>query len=59
MSEEVKEPISVGAVPKKPSGAQRKKDTRKRVKRDGVWRLDIWQPHAKVLRGKVRDEQGS
>jgi hypothetical protein len=41
--------------PKKPSGAQRKKDNRKRVKnpKTGVWELEQqWQPHDRVLRGR-------
>ena len=40
---------------KKLSGAQRKKDNRKRVKnpKTGVWELENkWQPHARVLRGR-------
>lgn len=37
-----------------PSGAQRRKDRRPRIRRDGVWTLDIWQPHPRVERGKKR-----
>ena len=37
---------------KRLSGAQRRKDTRTRILRDGIWRLDVWQPHDRVKRGK-------
>lgn len=57
MSEKAKKQTPASALPKKPSGAQRRKDRRKRVLRGGVWRLNIWQPHARVLRGRVRDGQ--
>lgn len=43
------------APPKKLSGAQRKKDTRTRIKnpKSGVWELaQPWQPHAPVQRGR-------
>lgn len=42
-------------LPKRKTGAQRRKDTRTRTLRDGVWRLDIWQPHQRVERGKRKE----
>lgn len=41
---------------KKPSGAQKKREwlNRKRIFENGIWRLNIWQPHERVLRGKPR-----
>lgn len=43
------------ALPKRPSGAQRRRDNRPRFLRDGVWSLNIWQPHPRVLRGKRKE----
>jgi hypothetical protein len=43
------------APPRRLSGAQRKKDTRTRIKnpKTGVWELESkWQPHSRVLRGR-------
>jgi hypothetical protein len=38
----------------KPSGAARRRDTRTRTraKGDRVWRLNLWQPHEHVQRGR-------
>lgn len=54
MTEQQEETQVVVAPPKKLSGAQRKKDERERVRdeKTGVLKLGIWQPHAKVLRGR-------
>lgn len=43
---------------KKLSGAQKKRAwlNHPRVWEGGIWRLNIWQPHAKVLRGKPRNQ---
>ncbi len=44
---------TVEPPPKRPSGAQRRKDRRPRIKRGNVWTL-IPQPHPRVERGKPR-----
>lgn len=44
-------------LPKRKTGAQRRKDTRIRTLRGGVWRLDIWQPRARVGRGKRKAQR--
>lgn len=49
-TEEAKEKVDN----KKPSGAQRRKDTRERIFKDGVWRLPRADQGARVQRGKPR-----
>jgi len=48
-----KEPI-IEEKPRKPSGAQRRKDTRERILKDGVWRLPRAEQGERVKRGKER-----
>jgi len=44
--------------PQKLNRSQKRQEwlNRTRTLRDGVWRLDLWQPHPKVPRGKPRKE---
>lgn len=53
-----KQPIEVPTHPKRKSGAQRRKEWMKRPYKliNGVWCLDLWQPHPRVLRGKPRKD---
>lgn len=54
---EIETEVEPAAQPEKPrriSGAQRRKDTRERVFKDGVWRLPVAEQVERVPRGRPR-----